>query len=86
MKDFIKICIATGLSLLVSTAFVSTTAQAAGMYKWTDEQGNVHYSQHPPRDKQYEKMKVDRGKPRYGSQSSTSSSSPAPSTGQASGQ
>ena len=57
MKHLIKICIAAGLSLLLAT-----TVQAA-MYKWTDEKGNVHYSQHPPRDKQYERIKKQKAPP-----------------------
>ena len=78
MKHFIKICIATGLSLLISTAVLSTTAQAAGMYKWTDEQGNVHYSQQRPQGKQYEKMKVDKA-PRSSGTTTTPSYSSQPS-------
>ena len=50
----------------------------AEVYKWTDEQGNVHYSQQRPQGKQYEKMKVDKAPrssgttttPSYGSQPS----------------
>ena len=57
MKQLINICIAAGLSLFL------TTAVQAAMYKWTDEKGNVHYSQHPPRDKQYEKIKKQKAPP-----------------------
>jgi hypothetical protein len=42
----------TGL-ILASTAF-------AGTYKWTDEKGNVHYTQQPPAEGTYERMKVDK--------------------------
>ena len=74
MKPLFKIGVAAGLSLLLSTAV------QAGMYKWTDEQGNVHYSQRPPKGQQYEKMKVQKSpppstpatKPTYGGQSSPS--------------
>lgn len=72
MKTLIKICLAAGLSLLLSTAV------QAGMYKWTDEQGNVHYSQHRPSGKQYEKMKVDKAPP-PSSKTSTPSYSDQPS-------
>ncbi len=69
MKHFIKICtqicIVTGLSLFLSMAL------QAGTYKWTDEKGNVHYTQRPPPGKPYEKMKIE--KP-----SSANSSKPAP--------
>jgi hypothetical protein len=80
MKHLIKICMTSGLGLLISTTFLLTTAQAAGMYKWTDEQGNVHYSQQPPRDKQYERMKVDKA-PRSASTPPASSSSTGTSGG-----
>ncbi len=37
------------LKLLVAAAIAGFAANAsAGMYKWTDKQGNVHYSQLPP--------------------------------------
>ena len=47
------------LSLIViaSTAF-STSSLAASTYKWTDDKGNVHYSQHPPRDRESERLKI----------------------------
>lgn len=34
------------------------TSASAGMYKWVDEDGNVHYSQKRPLDKQYKKLKA----------------------------
>ncbi len=38
-------------SLLLLTALLgSTAAHADKLYKWTDEEGNVHYSQKPPND------------------------------------
>jgi len=37
------------LQLLVATAIACFAASAsAGMYKWTDKQGNVHYTETPP--------------------------------------
>lgn len=71
MKPLIKICMAAGLSLLLSTAV------QAGMYKWTDEQGNVHYSQRPPQGQQYEKMKVQKAPPPGDQTTAPSYSSPS---------
>ena len=30
----------------------------AGLYKWVDDEGNVHYSQKRPKDKQYKRLKA----------------------------
>ena len=57
----VKALIKTGI--LATLGLVLATAAQAGMYKWTDEEGNVHYSQKPPRGKQYEKLKVQKGPP-----------------------
>ncbi|WP_456375750.1 DUF4124 domain-containing protein [Thiolapillus sp.] len=38
------------LALLLILAFASATSVVAGMYRWTDDQGNVVYSQQPPPD------------------------------------
>lgn len=35
--------------------------QAATMYKWVDEEGNVHYDQSPPTDRESEKLESDTG-------------------------
>lgn len=80
MKHFAKTLFIAGLSLLIST-----TAQA-GMYKWTDEQGNVHYSQQPPRDKQYEKMKVDKAPRSANTPSESTSATGSGNGGTSSGQ
>lgn len=74
MNYFIKICITTGLSLLLSTTL------QAGTYKWTDEKGNVHYSQRPPPGKQYEKVKIDKPPQPSGTQPAPSDSSPSSSS------
>lgn len=57
MNQLIKIFITACLGLLLVSPI------QAGLYKWTDEQGNVHYSQKPPRGVKYEKMKVDKAPP-----------------------
>jgi len=35
--------------------------QAATMYKWVDDEGNVHYDQSPPSDRESEKLESDTG-------------------------
>ena len=40
----------------------SATVLAGKIYKWTDAEGNVHYSSEKPADAAAEKMKVDTGK------------------------
>ncbi len=46
--------------IITVTLCWSLAAFAAGTttYKWVDESGNVHYSQRPPPNSNYEKMKV----------------------------
>ena len=36
---------------------------SAGLYKWVDNEGNVHYSQKPPRDKQFKRLKAPTSAP-----------------------
>jgi hypothetical protein len=74
MKKIIRISIHAGFGLLfsISTVVVSTPVQA-GMYKWTDAEGNVHYSQQRPRDAEYERIKKQKA-PRPGTASPTPSS------------
>lgn len=47
-----------GVLLLFSGLAVFAPLHAASLYKWTDEEGNVHYSQTPPEKQQAEKMHV----------------------------
>jgi hypothetical protein len=35
-----------------------TSAASAGLYKWVDNDGNVHYSQKPPRNQQFKRLKA----------------------------
>jgi len=46
--------------IITATLCWSLAVFAAGTttYKWVDESGNVHYSQRPPPNSNYEKMKV----------------------------
>ena len=50
-------------ALLLSLSCLITTMAHAGIYKWVDEQGNVHYSQTKPTDQKSKKMKVNTRKP-----------------------
>lgn len=49
--------------LLIALLFSITSLSQAGIYKWVDEQGNVHYSQKRPQDKQYERIKAPASAP-----------------------
>jgi len=75
IKICTKICIVTGLTL-----FLATSLQAAS-YKWTDEKGNVHYSQRPPPGKQYEKIKIHKPPQPSDTKPAPSYSSPSSSSG-----
>ena len=55
MKHILRLHLFFWLSLLGLTLSPFTFAAS---YKWTDSKGNVHYSQHPPQNKSYEKIKT----------------------------
>ncbi len=44
--------------LLLTTIFIFASSASAGLYKWVDSEGNVHYSQKRPRDKQFKRLKA----------------------------
>ncbi|MDH5395853.1 MAG: DUF4124 domain-containing protein [Gammaproteobacteria bacterium] len=44
--------------LLLMTMFIIASSANAGLYKWVDDEGNVHYSQKRPLDKQYKQIKA----------------------------
>lgn len=54
--------------LLTALMIFVSSASSAGLYKWVDDEGNVHYSQNPPIDKQFERLK----KPKPAEKSTTS--------------
>lgn len=58
-------------SLLISLMMAS--ANATTTYKWFDDDGNVVYSQQPPKDRDYETIKTKRSSP------TSSQPKPAPS-------
>ena len=53
MKLTTSVILMSGLLLSLTPA-----VHAAPSYKWTDEQGNVHYSQHPPRDRESQRLNI----------------------------
>jgi hypothetical protein len=48
----------TVICLLLAFAAGSAIAANQNMYKWTDDQGEVHYDQFPPSGRETEKMKA----------------------------
>ena len=44
--------------LLLTTLMIFTFSVSAGLYKWVDDEGNVHYSQKRPLGAQYKKLKA----------------------------
>ena len=44
--------------LLITTMMFFVASASAGLYKWVDEEGNVHYSQKRPRDQEYKRLKA----------------------------
>lgn len=47
------------LALILGTSLLFTTAYAASMYKWIDEDGTVHFSQNPPPKGKFESLSTD---------------------------
>ena len=41
---------------MAASLLLAGSAGAAGLYKWTDAQGNVHYTQDPPPQGQYQQL------------------------------
>ena len=44
--------------ILLTTLMIFSSSASAGLYKWVDDEGNVHYSQKRPRDKQFKRIKA----------------------------
>lgn len=51
------------LTLPLFTGLLLCSNVSAATYKWVDEKGDVHYSQHPPAGSDYEKIKVEKSRP-----------------------
>lgn len=44
--------------LLLTAMIIFASSASAGLYKWVDDEGNVHYSQKRPADQQFERLKA----------------------------
>ncbi len=44
--------------LLLTAMIIFASSASAGLYKWVDDEGNVHYSQKRPLDKQFKRLKA----------------------------
>ena len=56
--------------LLLAAMMIFTSSAFAGLYKWVDDEGNVHYSQKRPQNQQFKRLKEpapapDDSKPLY---------------------
>jgi glutaredoxin len=48
----------TASRFLLLALLIASTPASAGVYKWTDAQGRVHYSDNPPADAKAQQVKV----------------------------
>lgn len=44
--------------LLLTTMMIFASSAFAGLYKWIDDEGNIHYSQKRPKNQQFERLKA----------------------------
>ena len=58
--------------LVFCLAFLSASAHGGEIFKWVDEEGNVHYSQDPPMNKAAKPMSIKVPKPSAASEDSAS--------------
>ena len=68
--------------LLLTVMMIFATSASAGLYKWVDNEGNVHYSQKRPRGKQYKRLKApapapEDSKPLYSTSDKNNKKDPA---------
>jgi hypothetical protein len=49
--------------LLIALGLLFSTPALAGVYKWTDEEGNVHFGDRPPSQEGAEQVKVPKSAP-----------------------
>ncbi|GLS82572.1 DUF4124 domain-containing protein [Paraferrimonas haliotis] len=47
------------ISLVICSAILSQSAQAQTIYRWVDEEGKVHFEEHPPVSGEYERIESD---------------------------
>ena len=60
------------LALLLAASLAMTTAAHAEVYKWVDEDGNVHFTDTPPPKQKTEEVKIHSGPSSSGSRSAAS--------------
>lgn len=65
MKNLIEstLCLKPLLGILALTFLLASPAISSGFYKWTDEDGKVHYGSRRPADAQAEKLKLHLSEP-----------------------
>lgn len=68
MKILLNLCLSTVMTL------ACVNLASAGTYKWVDKDGTVHYSQQPPAQGNYQRLKIHTERP--SSDSSSGSSTP----------
>lgn len=70
MKNSIQIslCLKYLFGTLTLALILTTPAISSGIYKWTDENGKVHYASERPVDAQAEKMKLQISEPSPGAE------------------
>lgn len=44
--------------IVLAIFMIFTNSAFAGLYKWVDEEGNVNYSQNPPKNRSYKSLKA----------------------------
>jgi hypothetical protein len=52
------------LVILIALLMISSAQSAQKFYKWTDEDGNIHYSSEKPEDKQTDEVNVSTRQPK----------------------
>ncbi len=62
------------LALILAASLAMTTAAHAEVYKWVDEDGNIHFTDTPPPKQKTEEVRIDSA-PSSSSRSSTSAAS-----------
>jgi len=73
------------LFLVIVMGFTGALTAQAATYKWVDKDGNVHYSQRPPPDTNYERLNIKTPPPSSTPASPTTPAAQAPAaTGQGS--
>lgn len=59
----ISLCLKYLFGILTLALIITTPAMSSGIYKWTDENGKIHYGSQRPEDTASEKMKLQISEP-----------------------